>query len=305
MTEIAQVGIVGAGLMGRGLALFLPQRGYHVTLCTRRDPATITDDCWETLRGLVARGVLTSETADAVRGRLTVTDDMDALRSAHLVLECVEENDTRKREVLARLSLCCPPPALLATLSSTLRISDLASHVHHPKRFLGLHFLSPVASTKLVEVAPGADTDPTCLARAVKFVEALDKLPLVVRDTPGFIVNRLLLELCNRALALVEEETAAPEAIDTALRLGCAHPMGPLELGDAIGWDIVLASLAHLHRATGDDAYAPRPLLRRLVAAGHLGRKVGRGVYSYNRPGGRRLDLPAPPPHPLLHGATP
>ncbi len=282
------VGVVGAGTMGSALAVFLPQHGHRVTLCTRRDVDMVAGQCRAAARKLAERKVISPEAAAGIVERLAVTNRQEDLAEAQLVVEAVVEDMVVKRSVVARLSLLCPE-AMLASMTSSLRISDLAECVNSPDRFLGLHFFNPVANMDLVEVVAGRETAPECMRRASAFVRSLGKVPVEVNDVPGFIVNRLALLLCNRAVKMLEEGVAGVEAIDTAMRLGCSHPLGPLELGDTIGWDIVEASLGNLFQATHEDEYRPRPLIRQLTEGGWLGRKAGRGIYLYDAVGGRRL----------------
>ncbi len=290
-----RVGIVGAGTMGAGLALFLPQRGHRVTLCTRRDPKDVAAQCRGCVRKLVGREVISAETASAIGDKLTITNRPDDLAEVELVIEAVAEDLLVKCSVLARTSLVCGRDVMLASTTSSLRVSELADCVNVPERFLGLHFFNPVASMSLVEVVAGSHTAPRYVRRATAFVKSIGKVPVPVNDVPGFIVNRLALAMCNRAAKMLEEGVADVEDIDTAMRLGCSHPLGPLELGDTIGWDVVLAALENLHTATQEEEYRPRPLLRHLVDRGWLGRKAGRGVYLYDAAGGRRLHAAVDP----------
>ncbi len=295
-----RVGIVGAGTMGAGLALFLPQRGHQVTLCTRRDPALISAHCRECVQKLVGRDVISAEAASAISDRLDVTNRPDDLAEVDLVIEAVAEDLLVKRSVLARMSLMCGRDVILASTTSSLRVSELADCVNVPERFLGLHFFNPVASMTLVEVVAGSHTALRYVKRATEFVKSVGKVPVTVNDVPGFIVNRLALAMCNRAARMLEEGVADAEDIDTAMRLGCSHPLGPLELGDTIGWDVVLAALENLHTATQEEEYRPRPLLQHLVDRGWLGRKAGRGVYLYDAAGGRRLHAAVDPRVPTM-----
>ena len=286
---VQRIGIVGAGTIGSGLSVFLPQHGYNILLCTRREKNAVEAYHTRQILALVERGVLSNQTADEIRERVSVTGWYEDLADCQLVIESIVEDIEAKKRVLDRLSVLCPEDSILASTTSSIRISDLSSSVHAPERFLGLHFFNPVARMALVEVIAGNHTSHRSLDQATTFVRSIEKVPLLVNDVAGFIVNRLALATCNRALSLIEANLATVDVIDTGMKLGCAHPLGPLELGDAIGWDIVLASLENILHATGDLAYEPRPLLRRLVEQGRLGRKVGRGIYEYDEAGGRRL----------------
>lgn len=283
------VGIAGAGTIGLGLAVFLPQHGCQVIVWARRNAAAAAARCGEMARSLVSRGVIPKRTAREITEKISAADCWEDMAGCDLIVECVAEDRSAKHAVLGCISAACSDRALLASTTSSLRISDLAGSVRLPGRFVGLHFFNPVARMALVEVVPGELTSGETVDRAVRFVESLGKVPLLSHDVAGFVANRLALEMCNRAVAMLEADLASVAALDTAMRLGCGHPTGPLELGDTIGWDTVLACLENLYEATGDPAYQPRPLVRRLVRQGWLGRKVGRGIYEYDAAGGRRL----------------
>jgi len=286
---IRRVAILGAGTMGCGLASLLPQFAYDVVLRTRRDCGRVQEAVEATLARLVRTGVLSADRETAVRERLVVTNSLAEAAQSDLVVEALQEEKPLKRQALGTVASLSGRETLLASTTSSIRISTLAEGIAFPERFLGLHFFNPVPKMRLVEVAVTEHTDGAFLHRATAFVESIGKVPVVVRDTPGFIVNQLALACCNRGIRLLEEGVASVDDIDRAMRIGAGHPLGPLELGDTIGWDVVLAALDNMARATGDDAYLPRPLLRQLVASQRLGRKSGRGIYLYDGPGGTRV----------------
>jgi 3-hydroxybutyryl-CoA dehydrogenase len=286
---VREVGILGVGTVGSSLALYLPQRGYLVTIWTRRDARAVRQDLGEVVHALIGRELLLPEAGRCIEERLSVTGELGQACRGDVIVEAVAEDIAAKREMLARASALASAEALIATTTSSLGVSDLASSVARPERFLALHFFVPVARMPLVEVAPHAGTGPRHLERALAFVRSLDRTPLLVKDVPGFIVNRLVLAECNRAAALIEQGIADVDEIDLALRLGASRPVGPLELGDNIGWDVVLAALENLFQATRDEAFRPCPLIRCLLDQGRRGRKAGEGFYLYDGPHGRKL----------------
>lgn len=286
---VREVGILGVGTVGSSLALYLPQRGYQVKLWTRRDATAVREELLDVAHDLLQRELLLPEMGPCIRQHLWVTDELAQVCQGEAVVEAVAENIAAKREVLARASALATRDALIVSTTSSLRVSDLAPSVVSPERFLGMHFFIPVAKMPLVEVAPHMGTASQYIKRALSFARSLDKTPLLVKDVPGFIVNRLVLAECNRAAALLKQGIAEVEEIDLALRLGASRALGPLELGDNIGWDVVLAALENLFQATQDEAFRPCPLIRALLAQGRRGRKVGEGFYIYDAPRGRKL----------------
>jgi 3-hydroxybutyryl-CoA dehydrogenase len=283
MHEIKTVGIIGAGLMGTGIAEVCALAGFRTILVrvSGSDPAAAVTRVTASMATRVSRGKLDAAAADAATARLTATTSLDELATCDLVIESIVEDLEVKRALLARVSPHLAPHAVLASNTSTLKISDLAAG-SHDQRTLGLHFFSPVPAMSLVEVAHLPTTDPDALAAAQAFVEALGKTAVPVLDSCGFIVNRLLVPLLTGAIAAYEQGLAPAEHIDTAMRLGCGHPVGPLALADLIGLDVVYAMAKLLYREFGDDRFRPPALLRRLVQAGHLGKKTRLGLYDYS-----------------------
>ncbi len=278
------VGIVGAGLMGTGIAEVTAAAGYPTILvkATPGAPEGVRARLEKSLARAVDKGKLTPEARDATLARLTVTCDLGALTDCDLVIESVVEDLAIKRELFARLDRTCKPSAIFATNTSTLKVAALAAGLGRAHRVIGLHFFSPVPAMKLVEIAHLRDTDDAALADAEAFVAALGKTGVKIMDSTGFIVNRLLVPYLIGAIAAFEHGLARPEEIDTAMKLGCGHPMGPLALADAIGLDVVLAMATLLHRDFSDPRYAPPDILVRLVAQKMLGKKSKLGFYDYS-----------------------
>jgi 3-hydroxybutyryl-CoA dehydrogenase len=284
MTANETIGIVGMGGMGRGIAEVAAASGFD-TILVKATPGDLDKPrraIAESLGRAVKKGKMTAEQLDETLGRLTLTSDLDALGPARLVVESiVEELDTKKRlfaEIEGKVSHSC----VIASNTSSLPIAALAEGLRNPVRFLGLHFFSPVPAMKLVEVAITQRTYPNAVEEAQKFVEKLNKTPVLVGETSGYIVNRLLVPYLLDGIAALEQRVAPAQAIDTAMKLGCGHPMGPLALADAIGLDIVLAMAKTMHRELNDRRYSPPALLRRLVLNGHLGKKTGLGIFDYS-----------------------
>jgi 3-hydroxybutyryl-CoA dehydrogenase len=278
------IGIVGMGAMGRGIAEVAAVSGYE-TILVKATPGDLDRPkraIAESLGRAVKKGKLTAEELDATLSRLTVTSDLDALSGCRLVIESIIEDLDQKRRLFAALEPRVAPSCVLASNTSSLPIASIAEALQAPVRFLGLHFFSPVPAMKLVEIATTAKTYPNAVEEAQKFVERLGKTPVMVGDTSGYIVNRLLVPYLLDGIAALESRVAPAASIDLAMKLGCGHPMGPLGLADAIGLDIVYAMAKTLHRELNDRRYSPPALLRRLVLNGRLGKKTGLGVYDYS-----------------------
>jgi len=283
MSEPKHIGIVGSGLMGAGIAEVAALAGLPVTLvkATAGDPESARARIRASMAARVAKGKLAAEDADRALALITATCDVDAVAGCDLVIEAIVEDLGAKRELFARLDALLAPGAILASNTSTLKIADLSEGLR-PRRTLGLHFFSPVPAMALVEVAHLADTDADALAACEAFVARLGKTAVPVLDSTGFVVNRLLVPMLLGAIHAYEQGLASAEHIDTAMRLGCGHPMGPLALSDLIGLDVVYAMAKLLYKEFGDDRYRAPALLRRLVQAGQLGKKSGIGLYDYS-----------------------
>lgn len=278
------IGIVGMGAMGRGIAEVAAQSGYE-TILVKATPGELDKArraIAESLGRAVKKGKMTAEELDATLGRLILTHDLDALSGARIVVESIVEDLGQKRALFAEIEPRISPNAVLATNTSSLPIAELAEGLKVPMRFVGLHFFSPVPAMKLVEIATTTKTYPNAVEEAQRFVEHLGKTPVMVGETAGYIVNRLLVPYLLDAIGALESRVAPAQSIDAAMKLGCAHPMGPLALADAIGLDVVYAMAKTLHRELNDRRYSPPALLRRLVLNGHLGKKTGVGIYDYS-----------------------
>lgn len=277
--------VVGAGLMGSGIATVAAQAGYQVTLHDTTEEATRRglEEVESSYRRSVGRDRMTADEAAAALGRIACTTDLGVVAQADLVVEAVYETLDVKRAVFADLDRLARPEVVLASNTSAIPITDIAAATTRPERVVGTHFFSPVPVMRLVELVRGYRTTDDTLARARRFAESLGKECIVVhRDVAGFITTRLVAALVNEAIALYESGVASAEDIDTAARLGFGHPMGPLATTDLTGADILLHATENIYAATRDPRFAPPELLARMVAAGDLGRKTGRGFYTYD-----------------------
>lgn len=278
-----RVAVVGAGTMGNGIAHVFAQQEWSVTLidvdgtALERARATVAAN----LQRQVKKGTLPPAAPAAVLGRITTAAALDAAAGAELVVEAATEHPATKRAVFETLDRVCDPAAILASNTSSISITEIAAATRRPAQVVGMHFMNPVPVMQLVEVIRGHATSDATASRVVAIARALGKTPVEVQDYPGFVANRVLLPMINEAVYCVMEGVATPEAVDTVMKLGMNHPMGPLTLADFIGLDVCLAILEVMHRGLGDPKYRPCPLLRRMVAAGHLGRKSGKGFYDY------------------------
>ena len=269
--------------MGNGIAHVFAQHGWGVTLVDVSRPAL--DRALETIgRNLdrqVKKGTLGEGDRDATLKRVVPAGDLDGVTDSTLVVEAVIEEPGPKFDLFADLDRRLPPPAVLASNTSSISITEIAARTGHPERVVGMHFMNPVPVMPLVEVIRGLATSDATVQSVVRTVQELGKTPVEVSDYPGFVSNRVLMPMINEAIYCVMEGVATPEAVDTVMKLGMHHPMGPLALADLIGLDVCLAILNVLQHGLGDDKYRPCPLLRKMVAAGRLGRKSGRGFYEY------------------------
>ena len=280
---ISSVGIIGAGQMGAGIAQVCAQSNYSVLLFDQS--ADSVKKAFERIeRGLnrlVEKETLTADEAKATLSRLTPAASVQDLKDCDLVIEAATENETVKNAIFKSVCEHLKPEALLASNTSSISITRLAAATDRPGKFIGLHFMNPVPVMKLVEIIRGIATDSETYATAVNFARSLGKTTANSEDFPAFIVNRILIPMINEAIYTLYEGVGTVDAIDTGLKLGANHPMGPLELADFIGLDTVLAVMNVLYDGLSDSKYRPCPLLVKYVEAGWLGRKVGRGFYDY------------------------
>ncbi|MFO7638990.1 MAG: 3-hydroxybutyryl-CoA dehydrogenase [bacterium] len=283
MAEIKRAGVVGAGTMGNGIAQVFAMAGCDVVMTdveqrfVDRGVAAIG----KSLGRLVAKEKLTQAQADEVTGRVTAGTGLELHKDCDIVVEAIVEDFAVKQRVFAELDRVCRPGALLASNTSTISVTGIAAATKRPELVAGMHFMNPVPVMKLVEVVRGLQSSEETIATVVALSARLGKAPVVVNDSPGFVSNRVLLPMINEAVFALDEGVAGAEEIDTVMKLGMNHPIGPLALADLIGLDVCLAILEVLHRDLGDPKYRPCPRLRRMVAAGWLGRKTGRGFYEY------------------------
>lgn len=280
---VGKIGVVGAGTMGRGIAESCLAAGFDVVLLdsTIELASKGYQGIEKSLDRGVQRGRITAQARDEMLAKLIYSDNYDDFKDAEVVLEAVYEDMEVKKDVLTRVSQVAGKDVLIGSNTSSLSITGMSGSVDNPARFMGIHFFNPVPVMKLVELIKGSNTSKVALDKARELCLRLGKTPVVVKESPGFVVNRLLCPMLNEAAYLLMEGVASAEDIDTAMKLGANHPMGPLSLADLIGIDVLYAIMDTLHKDFGDDKYKPCPLLKEMIDKGHLGRKTGQGFFKY------------------------
>jgi 3-hydroxybutyryl-CoA dehydrogenase len=285
MDKMKNIAVIGAGTMGNGIAHVFAQNGYAVTLIdvSESQLAKALGSIAKNLDRQVNKNTITatqkSETLLRIQTALTIAD---GVQDADLVIEAVTENESLKLKIFKEIDDNAPNDAILASNTSSISITKIAAVTRRPEKVIGMHFMNPVPVMKLVEIINGYKTEKAVTDRIIEITQSLQKTPCVVNDYPGFIANRILMPMINEAIYSLYEGVATKEAIDTVMKLGMAHPMGPLQLADFIGLDVCLAILKVLQDGFGNPKYAPCPLLVNMVAAGNLGVKTGEGFYLYN-----------------------
>jgi len=282
---IEKVNILGAGIMGMGIAQALAQQGLAVTICDLEKPILEKglDKTRQNLGSLVKKEKITAEEMDKIISRIKTTTSVEDIAPVDLIIEAVSENMEVKKKVFAQLDGLCPPTAILASNTSTLSPTEIASATKRPDKVIGMHWFNPAPVMRLIEVVAGAETSEETIQAVTEFSRQVGKTPVRVNEAPGGIVSRILRGYLNTAVDVLAEGVATAEDIDTAMKLGANFPIGPFELIDLIGVDIHITNSDALVRELGDLKYRPHALLRKMARAGHLGRKTGRGFYDYTK----------------------
>jgi 3-hydroxybutyryl-CoA dehydrogenase len=283
---INKITVIGAGTMGNGIAHVCAQNGFQVNLCdiSQQQLDKALEVINKNLDRLIKKEKLTVQQKEATIKRISVFTDLEkATSDADLAIEAATENKKIKKSIFAQLDEACPADCILATNTSSISITEIAAVTKRPDKVIGMHFMNPVPIMKLIEIINGYSTSKETTASIVNLSKTLNKIPVEVNDYPGFIANRILMPMINEAIISLHEGVAGVAEIDEIMKLGMAHPMGPLQLADFIGLDVCEAILRVLHDGLGNPKYAPCPLLVNMVMAGKLGRKSGEGFYKYNR----------------------
>jgi 3-hydroxybutyryl-CoA dehydrogenase len=283
MSTLKKIGVIGAGTMGNGIAQACAVSGLDVVMVDVADAAVAKGIATVagSLDRLQKKEKITVADKDAALKRIVGTTRYEDLGGCDLVIEAATENEELKVRILKQVDALARPDVVIATNTSSISITRLAASTSRPGKFIGMHFFNPVPMMSLVELIRGHLTDDATVDAAVAFAKSLGKTPIVVKNSPGFVVNRILCPMINEAILALQEGLASPEDIDNGMKLGCSHPIGPLALADMVGLDVMLAVMEVFYRDFNDPKYRPALLLKEMVAAGHLGRKAGRGFYTY------------------------